>query len=312
MPQPRKVDLLPEELRAWLQEELRARGFGGYEELAEGLNARLAAQGCELRIGKSALHAYGQEFRDYARLQEQAQDEIRAFLAEASLADEVKVTSALFQQLTTIAWRLQMAMASPDQLPDPKGLKDLTTALNNLIRSSDLREKIVAEERRAQAQRLDGAVRGGRDRRGGRRQGAPDHGVRMTTTMLLGLALYALATVADVATTSRALARGGREGNPVIRFAMERLGAGWVVAKGALALLVGALLVASGHAWPLFLAAVVTAAVAWLNTTRGTVMGIPPPDRQRPAGPRGARRTHGPGRAARQPDAGRALRSTRR
>lgn len=90
----------------------------------------------------------------------------------------------------------------------------------------------------------------------------------MTTTMLLGVALYALATIADVVTTSQALARGGREGNPVIRLAMERLGAGWVVAKVALALLVGWLFVASGHAWPLFLAAGVTAAVAWRNTTR--------------------------------------------
>lgn len=161
MPQPRKIDLLPAELRGWLQDELRARGFGGYEGLADALALRCEEAGLELRIGKSALHAYGQEFRDYSRLQEQAQDEIRAFLAEASLADEVKVTSALFQQLTTIAWRLQMAMASPDQLPDPKGLKDLTTALNNLIRSSDLREKIVAEERRAQAQRLEGAVEAG-------------------------------------------------------------------------------------------------------------------------------------------------------
>ncbi|KAF0674356.1 phage protein Gp27 family protein, partial [Profundibacterium mesophilum] len=86
MPSPRKVDLLPPEVRGWLQEELKARGFGGYEELAAALNARLELDGLELRISKSALHAYGSDFRDYARAQEQAQDEIRAFLAEASLS----------------------------------------------------------------------------------------------------------------------------------------------------------------------------------------------------------------------------------
>jgi hypothetical protein len=70
VPPPRKVDLLPPELRGWLQEELRARGFGGYEELAEALNFRLEEEGVELRIGKSALHAYGSEFREYAQMQE--------------------------------------------------------------------------------------------------------------------------------------------------------------------------------------------------------------------------------------------------
>lgn len=158
MPAPRKIDLLPAEFRSWLQDELRTRGFAGYEDLAEALNFRLEDAGLELRIGKSALHAWGQEFRDYARMQEQAQDQIKTFLEEASLKQEVDVTSALFQQLTTIQWRLQMMMADADNLPDPRGMKDLTTALNNLIRSSALRDSLLASERKAQAARLDEAV----------------------------------------------------------------------------------------------------------------------------------------------------------
>ena len=71
------------------------------------------------------------------------------------------VTRGLFQQLTAIQWRLQMAMASPDQLPDPRGMKDLTTALNNLIRSTSLREQVLAAERKAQAEKLDAAVAAG-------------------------------------------------------------------------------------------------------------------------------------------------------
>jgi hypothetical protein len=161
MPPPRKVDLLPKELRSWLQDELRERGFSGYEDLAESLNFRLEEAGMELRIGKSAIHAYGREFQQYAEMQEQAQDEIRAFLLEASLKEEVDVTSALFQQLTTIQWRLQMAMASPDQLPDPRGMKDLTSALNNLIRSTSLRDDILRAERAAQSEKLKDAVAAG-------------------------------------------------------------------------------------------------------------------------------------------------------
>ena len=161
MPPPRKVNLLPSELRRWLQDELKERGFAGYEDLAEALNFRLEEEGLELRIGKSAIHAYGQEFQQYAAMQEQAQDEIRAFLEEASLKEEVDVTSALFQQLTTIQWRLQMMLANPDQLPDPRGMKDLTTALNNLIRSTSLRDGILKAERAAQSDRLEQAVASG-------------------------------------------------------------------------------------------------------------------------------------------------------
>lgn len=159
---PRKVDLLTPELRGWLQEALKARGFGGYEDLAEELNFRLEAEGMEMRIGKSALHAYGSEFREYARVQEQAQDEIKAFLTEMTAGQEVDVTSALFQQLSTIAFRTQMAIANSETgIVDPKGLKDLTTALNNLIRSTDLREKIAGEERKKSNQKLEQAVASG-------------------------------------------------------------------------------------------------------------------------------------------------------
>ena len=57
MPPPRKVDLLPAELKGWLRDELIARGFADYEALAEDLNFRLEEAGLELRIQKSAIHA---------------------------------------------------------------------------------------------------------------------------------------------------------------------------------------------------------------------------------------------------------------
>jgi len=158
MPPPRKVDLLPSELRRWLQDELKERGFSGYEDVTEALNFRLEEEGFELRLGKSAVHAYGSEFKEYAKLQEESQDQMRAFLEEASLKDEVDVTSVLFQQLTAIQFKLQMAMVNPNSLPDPRGMKDLTTALNNLIRSTSLRDSLIAAERKVQSEKLDEAV----------------------------------------------------------------------------------------------------------------------------------------------------------
>ncbi|WP_420011478.1 phage protein Gp27 family protein [Tateyamaria sp.] len=144
MPARRKIDLVPDQLRHWLQDELKSRGFADYDDVTKALNARLDAAGLNLNIGRSAVHAYGTEFRQFAVMQAQAQDEIRAFLDEASLKDEVDVTSALFQQLTTLQWRLQTTMAQKDRLPDPRGMKDLTTALNSLIRSTGLRRSILA------------------------------------------------------------------------------------------------------------------------------------------------------------------------
>jgi uncharacterized protein DUF3486 len=161
MPPPRKIDLLPKELRNWLQDELKERGFSGYEDLAESLNFRLDEAGLELRIGKSAIHAYGQDFKHYAEMQEQAQDEIRAFLEEASMKDEADTAKALFQQLTTIQWKLQMSMADAKNMPDARGLKDLTQALNNLIRSTSLRDAILKAEHDVLSEKLTKAVKAG-------------------------------------------------------------------------------------------------------------------------------------------------------
>ena len=161
MPPPRKIDRLPPELRLKLNEELKRRNFSDYEQIAESLAFWCEEQGTEIRIGKSAIHAYGQEMRDYVRMQEQAQDEIRAFLDQASMTDESNAQKALFQQLTGIQWQLQKAMMVSGALPDPRGMKDLTTALNNLIRSTSLREAIIKAERADQAAKLDAAVEAG-------------------------------------------------------------------------------------------------------------------------------------------------------
>lgn len=161
MPPPRKIDRLPPELRLKLNEELKRRNFSDYEQIAENLAFWCEEEGIEIRIGKSAIHAYGQEMRDYVRMQEQAQDEIRAFLDQASMTDESNAQKALFQQLTGIQWQLQKAMMVSGELPDPRGMKDLTTALNNLIRSTSLREAIIKAERADQAAKLDAAVEAG-------------------------------------------------------------------------------------------------------------------------------------------------------
>jgi hypothetical protein len=162
MPAPRKIDLLPPELRGWLEDELKARGYAGYEELAEALNWKLEEAGLELRVQKSAIHAFGQDFKAYAERERAIQSEIRAFMHEADLEDEAKVTKGLFQQLVSIQWQLQKQMhADEGALPDARGMKDLTSALNNLIRSASLRDAIVKAHLKEQGAKLDQAAASG-------------------------------------------------------------------------------------------------------------------------------------------------------
>jgi len=162
MPPPRKVDLLPAELKGWLQEELKDRGFGDYVELAEALNFRLEEAGLELRIGKSAIHAYGQEYQEFVKYQEEASAWAAGWMNENGLEDEAKRHNVLFQMITTLAFKVMQAQMTKggDEI-DPKELHFLGRMLKDVMASSGLREKLMEEERKAQAARLDDAVKEG-------------------------------------------------------------------------------------------------------------------------------------------------------
>jgi len=162
MPPPRKVDLLPAELKLWLQEELRARGFGGYEDLAEALNFRLEEAGSELRIRKSALHAFGQEYEEFVKYQEQASAWAADWMQEQGLAEEAKRHNVLFQMITTLAFKVMQAqMIKEGGEIDPKELHFLGRMLKDVMASSGIRESLIVAERKAQAAKLDEAVEAG-------------------------------------------------------------------------------------------------------------------------------------------------------
>ena len=62
MPPPRKIDLIPQEIRLRLQDLLKERGFSDYVAVTEDLNFWLEEAGLEMRVGKSAVHSFGQEY----------------------------------------------------------------------------------------------------------------------------------------------------------------------------------------------------------------------------------------------------------
>lgn len=162
MPGPRKVDLLPPELKGWLQDELRARGFAGYEDVAEALNWKLEEAGLDLRIQKSALHEFGQEHREFIKLQEASSAWAADWMVGQGLAEEAKRHNVLFQMITALAFKVmqgQMGRAAEDI--DPKELHFLGRMLKDVMASVGIREQIAAAERKAQSQRLEDAVAAG-------------------------------------------------------------------------------------------------------------------------------------------------------
>ncbi|MDT8856442.1 phage protein Gp27 family protein [Paracoccaceae bacterium Fryx2] len=162
MPSPRKVDLLPVELKKWLEDELRAKGFAGYEALAEALNWKLETAGLELRIQKSALHAFGAEYAEFVKVQESASAWATEWMTEAGIGDEAKRHNVLFQMITALAFKVMQAQMTreADEI-DPKELHFLGKMMKDVMSSAGIREQMAAAERKAQGAKLDAAVAAG-------------------------------------------------------------------------------------------------------------------------------------------------------
>ncbi|TDE40940.1 phage protein Gp27 family protein [Antarcticimicrobium sediminis] len=149
MPPPRKVDLLPPELKSWLQEELKVRGFADYVELSEALNFRLEEEGLELRIGKSAIHAFGQEYAEFVKFQDEASAWAASWMNDNGLEEEAQRHNVLFQMITTLAFKvMQSQMLKDGGEIDPRELHFLGKMLKDVMSSSGIREKLMVEERK--------------------------------------------------------------------------------------------------------------------------------------------------------------------
>lgn len=162
MPPPRKIDLLPPELRRWLQEALVARGFADYEALAEDLNWRLEEAGSEIRIRKSALNDWGVEYREFVRLQEQASDWAKEWLGEMGMDDQAQRHNVLFQMLTTLAFKVMQTEINKEGGDiSPQNLHFLARMMKDVMSSSGIVQSLRDKERKDQSAKLDAAVAAG-------------------------------------------------------------------------------------------------------------------------------------------------------
>jgi len=170
-----KIARLPAEIRDWLCEELRARGFADYDLIAEALNARLLEEGLEVSIGRTAVMRFAREHKKFADLQREADAWAEGFMAERGVEDEARRHQILSAMLSTHAFRsMAAAMDGTEEeteaAMDPRDLQLLGRMLKDLMSSSGIREalsdkereRLIAEERRSAGHRAEeAAVRAG-------------------------------------------------------------------------------------------------------------------------------------------------------
>lgn len=143
MPAPKKLDLIPEDLRRWLSEELAMRGFGDIIAVTEALNFRLEEAGQEIRIGKSAVGDYSKALKD----QREAFSIAETLLSDMDIEAEGELHKVLMQMIATSAVHMINAVRENDKHLDPKDLMSLGRMLKDLMSSSGMREKLLADER---------------------------------------------------------------------------------------------------------------------------------------------------------------------
>ncbi len=134
MPPRSKVGQLPAEVKAWLDQALIENNFSGYELLS----AELAERGYS--IGKSALHAYGQNFEGRLSALKMASEQAKAVVAAAP-DEEGAVNEALMRLVQEHLFKLLLAEDGKFDLPK------VAKAVAELGRASVVQKKWQSEVR---------------------------------------------------------------------------------------------------------------------------------------------------------------------
>lgn len=150
MPPPRKIDLIPVQLKQWLIEELEAEGFGNIVDVTERLNFRLEEEGLQITIGKSAVGEYSKAMKD----QRDAVLIAETLLADMDIDSEAKMHQTLMQMIAANAVHFLVKSREANADLDPKALASLGKMLKDLMHSAGLREKLKEEERQRVAREV--------------------------------------------------------------------------------------------------------------------------------------------------------------
>ncbi len=146
MPPRSKVHSLPPELKEWLDNELMARGFSNYEQLAADLNARGA------QVARSALQRYGSPFEKKLAQLKLAGEQARS-LVDAVPDEEDKLGAAVIRMTQEKIFNLLMELdINPEEVDVNKLFKNAAeigkASVNQKRFSMEARAAIKDEARR--------------------------------------------------------------------------------------------------------------------------------------------------------------------
>lgn len=138
MPRRSKVEGLPSDVKAWLDQALVKNNFSQYELLS----AELGKRGYE--IGKSGLHRYGQQFEERLKTLRLVTEQARA-VVQAAPDEDGAVNDALVRLTQEKMFSILMEMnVDPDAVDLPK----LARAVAELGKASVAQKRWQAEARK--------------------------------------------------------------------------------------------------------------------------------------------------------------------
>ena len=139
MPPPRRVDLLPDAVRAALDAQLIKNGYSDYYALSDWLEG----QGFE--IGKSALHSYGQGLkRKLAAIR--ASTEAARLIAQAAPDDEDRRSEAVMSIIQNDMFDVLVNLQEAEDAPPDERIKLLSNAARAI---ADLSRASIAQKKHA-------------------------------------------------------------------------------------------------------------------------------------------------------------------
>ena len=139
-----KIAQLPAAIRRWLDAQLIASGFQGYEQLTAEANQKLKDSGYALSFGKTATHRYGSKLELRLKAIKDSTDAAR-MIAEAAPDDEDLRSAATMSLVQTGLFDVLVSLREAEAEEDPaerlKLLSRAAKAVAELTRASIAQKK---------------------------------------------------------------------------------------------------------------------------------------------------------------------------
>lgn len=172
MPRPSNVEILPKEVKEWLDQTLVENNFSGYQQLEEALRER------GYQISKSAIHRYGQNFEKRLAAVRLSTEQAKA-IVDASPDDEGAVNDALMRLVQD---KLFNVLIDLEIDPAKVNFGSLARAVAELGRASVTQKKWASEVKKKAEEAAATVVQAAR------KGGLSDETVEQIKRQILGIA----------------------------------------------------------------------------------------------------------------------------